>query len=194
MKRLRLDPKVYEQGATFSLTLATTERQRFFLSEEVVTLCLRELRIATARYSAAVYAYCFMPDHLHLLVAVPEGVSLVNFVRHFKQLTAHRFRRLAGHDSRTLWQPRFYDHALRKEEELETVAAHIWGNPVRADLVSDLENYPHWGSLAWNLEAQSGSEDPDLQKPPAAPRGKKVGESLQTLVRTTQVREPFGSR
>ncbi|MCH8026221.1 MAG: transposase [Chloroflexi bacterium] len=183
MKNIRLDAEVYEQGACFSLTLATAGRKKVFHDERAVELCLEELNAAATGYSASVYAYCFMPDHLHLLATVPEGVSLLDFVRHFKQLTCYRFRSLPHCRDKTLWQRRFYDHALRKEEDINVVATYIWGNPVRAGLVSDLREYPYWGSLVWDRQTVSGSEDPDLQGRPTRGHQRNVGECLQTLAK-----------
>ena len=162
MKRIRLDREAYEQGSCYSLTLATADRHQIFLEEQAVGIGLKSLREAASRYGALVYAFCFLPDHLHLLVAVPQGTSLVDFVRHFKQLTAHRFRRLAGHVADTLWQSRFYDHALRREEDMGAIASYIWGNPLRAGLVEELQEYRYSGSLVWGPEVLLGSEDPNL--------------------------------
>jgi len=40
-----------------------------------------------------------------------------------------------------LWQRGFYDHALRKEEDVQKVAEYIVNNPVRMGLVEDWRNY-----------------------------------------------------
>jgi hypothetical protein len=36
----------------------------------------------------------------------------------------------------------FYDHALRKEEDIRVVAEYIINNPVRAGLVKEWRDYP----------------------------------------------------
>ncbi len=167
----------------FSLTLATGDRDRSFSDGNHVDACLAELNVTAAKYDLAVFAYCFMPDHLHLLAAAPEGVSMLNAVRHFKQLTSYRFRNLPQFRGEALWQRGFYDHALRKEEDINVVARYIWGNPVRAGLVADINSYEHWGSLVWNRQELSGSEDPDLQHRRASGDSENVGEGLQTLAR-----------
>ncbi len=145
MKRIRLDPSAYQQGDCFFLSMATAGRAPRFTEAGTVRLCLDALSEAAGKYHASVFAYCFMPDHLHLLVATPSGVDLVQFVRHFKQLSAHRFKREASGSA--LWQPRFYDHGLRREEEVLDVARYIWENPVRARLVESEAEYPFSGSL-----------------------------------------------
>jgi putative transposase len=147
MKRIRLAPSAYQQGHCFSLSIATADRARRFTDADTVRLCLDALSETAQRYHASIFAYCFMSDHLHLLVAMPSGVDLVQFVRHFKQLSAYRFRRECS--QAPLWQARFYDHALRSEERLLDVARYIWENPVRAGLAQSPSEYPYSGSLAW---------------------------------------------
>jgi REP element-mobilizing transposase RayT len=46
-----------------------------------------------------------------------------------------------------LWQPAFFDHALRKEENIQQVARYIVANPLRAGLVENIEDYPHWDAI-----------------------------------------------
>jgi putative transposase len=147
MKRIRLEPAAYQQGHCFSVAVATANRAHHFNSPNTVRLCLDALGQTAERYHASVFAYCFMPDHLHLLVATPLDVDLVQFVRQFKQLSAHRFRRESA--PVPLWQARFYDHALRGEEKVLHVAHYIWENPVRAGLAQCPHDYPYSGSLVW---------------------------------------------
>jgi len=183
MKQIRMDPEAYEEGADFSVTIATADRYPFFANDSIAEIGMVGLRSAAQKYAASVYAYCFMPDHVHLVAGVPGGISFLNFVRHFKQLTAYRFRKLPAHKGQTLWQRRFYDHALRRDEHLSDVSEYIWDNPVRAGLVLEASHYPFSGSLAWAMEWLSGSKDPDLQRSPPA-RSPPVGEGLQTLARS----------
>jgi putative transposase len=102
-------------------------------------------------YSFAVHAYCFMPDHLHLLTSGQERQSLVRFIQHFKQRSSFAYKREAG---RLLWQTSFWDHILRESEDMVDVARYIWANPVRAGLAEDLRAYPFSGpsplpAVAW---------------------------------------------
>jgi putative transposase len=147
MKRIRLDPSAYQQGHCFSLSIAAAKRASRFTEANTVRLCLGALEETAKRFNASVFAYCFMPDHLHLLIALPSGFSLVQFVRHFKQLSAYRCRREGSQGA--LWQARFYDHALRREESLPDMARYVWENPVRAGLAENPSDYSYSGSFVW---------------------------------------------
>jgi len=85
------------------------------------------------------YAFCLMEDHLHLLLA-PRKANLIDLINGWKSFTANLLLKngLTG----TCWQRGFYDHALRKEEEVQDVAEYIVFNPVRAGVANDWTDYP----------------------------------------------------
>ena len=56
----------------YSLTYCTIQRRKTFTKQEVVTLVLAQISRAAAEHRFDIIAYCFMPDHLHLLV---EGTA-----------------------------------------------------------------------------------------------------------------------
>ncbi len=162
MRRIRLPSGAYVNGDCFSITIAVEGRVKIFDNNDRAGIVLTALREAAARYDTEVFAYCLMPDHVHILAATPPGVSLVDFVRQFKQLSAFRLKRLAGKPV-AVWQERFYDHGLRAEEALQDVADYMWQNPVRAGIVTRAEDYPYSGSLTVEA-AQLGPEAPNLQR------------------------------
>ena len=46
-----------------------------------------------------------------------------------------------------VWQRGFYDHAIRREENLRNVARYIVANPLRAGLVQQIGDYPLWDAI-----------------------------------------------
>jgi hypothetical protein len=92
----------------------------------------------------ALLAYCFMPDHLHLLVeSLTENADLRRFISAAKQMTGYTFSRAAG---QRLWQMGFYDHVLRDDEKTVAVVRYILANPIRAGLATAIGGYPFAGS------------------------------------------------
>jgi putative transposase len=95
-----------------------------------------------------VLAYCFMPDHVHLLLQGTSSDSdLRSLVTLWKQRSAYAHRQTTG---AALWQSSFHDRVLRSDEGVRTAAAYIVANPLRAGLVDDLHAYPFWGSSRWS--------------------------------------------
>ena len=114
---------------------------------------LAAVKETIARLSAfefVVIAYCFMPDHLHLLVeGHRDDADLRRFITRAKQFSGYHFKRETG---KRLWQRYGFERVLRDEESTPTVARYIINNPVRGGLVRTPADYAHWGSLTYTRE------------------------------------------
>jgi putative transposase len=134
----------------YFLTFCTWSRQLVFLNEDPVAQVTTHLSQTAADRRFAVIAYCYMPDHLHVLV---EGCaidsSLTEFVRAFKQRSSFHWRHCCG---KTLWQRSYYEHVLRNEESTLDVARYILENPVRAGLATRVKDYPYVGSMTLSIK------------------------------------------
>ena len=68
-----------------------------------------------------------------------------------------RWKQRAGyqHRQRTgefLWQPSYFDHVLRDEEDTARAVRYVLENPVRKGLVTEFQAYPFSGSDVFSLE------------------------------------------
>ena len=134
----------------YSLTLCVADRRNVFTNETVVSAMVDQISIAARKWRFAILAYCFMPDHLHLLIeGQTDSADLVKFAKAAKQRTGFRYRQDTG-DS--LWQKGYFDHVLRDEEAVITVARYVFANPVRKRLCDEPRDYPFSGSLVWSKE------------------------------------------
>lgn len=97
----------------------------------------------TCSQEVAVFTYCIMPNHLHLLLKLKEkyGKTLQNWIAAFKRYTARQASEEFG--VQPLWQKNFYEHVVRRDESLEEIAKYIVYNPVRKGLVSNWQEYPY---------------------------------------------------
>jgi REP element-mobilizing transposase RayT len=102
--------------------------------------CANQLLEIGNKAAFSVLAYCFMPDHVHLLVeGRAEHADLKKFISAFKQQTGFAHKKATGN---TLWQVSYYDRTLRSEDDLQVLADYVFMNPVKAGLVSDPYTYP----------------------------------------------------
>src|SRR3990172_1542868 len=102
---IRLSPEVYNGPAAFSVTVSTAGRAPLFRNHAVVHLCVSALSETASHHRMDVLAYCFMPDHLHLLVQARDDGSFLRFMKAFKQISGYRYRRSA---MQPLWQKGYY--------------------------------------------------------------------------------------
>jgi putative transposase len=147
----------YRGGYRYFLTLCTIDRRRCFVDRSAVGLVREQLRLAADSHRVAVIAYCFMPDHLHVLVeGLTPDASLQEFARVFKQRSSFYWRR---HTGIALWQRSYFEHVLREDEDTITVARYILANPLRAGLADRVEDYPFSGSMTMALTDLLNSVD-----------------------------------
>ena len=138
----RLPPENYVGWLAAHLTFVTNGRRVVFDNDDNVKATLSCLEDARAKHNATIYAYCFMPDHVHVLVQMPEGMSLQKFARFFKQLSGFLLKQV---DGLPVWQVSYHDHILRRDEAIHDVAGYIWNNPQEEGLVDDWTAYPFSG-------------------------------------------------
>lgn len=147
-KNIRLPADRYIGQQWYFLTLCCKDRHPVFAAGQRALWLIDTLRQESASMQFSVYAYCVMPDHVHVLVyGLAPTSNLLAFVKRVKQITGHAFHRQLGHD---LWQKKFYDHILRNGEQPPTIAGYIWMNPVRKGLCADPRKYPFSGSLSFD--------------------------------------------
>ncbi len=143
-KNIRLPQARYIGRQWYFLTACAQGRRARFCDRTLVSEVLKLLYLEAAKHSFVIEAYCFMPDHLHLLVSgTSETSDCLVFLNAFKQKSAFAFKKAFAE---RLWQHKTYDHILRCNERWEGVACYIWNNPVRKGLCSLAEYWPCSGS------------------------------------------------
>jgi putative transposase len=142
----RLDPELYTlANRVCFITICAYMNQSPFVRTDLNQLVLDILHEEQERQDCAVFSYCLMPNHLHFLVSPREnGISVLAFTDRFKGKSTNRSWTVGWRGK--LWQPRYYDHIVRAEEDLRAIAEYILNNPVRKGLVERAEDW-QWGGF-----------------------------------------------
>ncbi|MCS7266310.1 MAG: transposase, partial [Armatimonadetes bacterium] len=103
-----------------------------------------------AQTRCRIYAYCILPDHIHLLVSPSgQGESISDIVGMVKIEINRAFNKLGF--EKIQWQRSFYDHVLREDERdsfaFEGMVSYILENPVKAGLVERASDYRFSGVI-----------------------------------------------
>ena len=98
-----------------------------------------------AKYGLSLWAYCLMPDHVHLVGVPKHQESLGRALRDAHTAYALRFNRETG-ESGHVWQGRFFSCPL-DEEHLAEAVRFVERNPVRVGFAGNAEAYA-WSSAA----------------------------------------------
>jgi putative transposase len=154
-------------GLPYHVTQRGNRRGTTFFDDDDFAL-YRELLAEAARAAGArVWAYCLMPNHVHLIVVPedPDGLrgTFANAHRRYARLINAR-NRWTGH----LWQGR-YGAVAMDEAHLAHAARYVALNPVRARLCDRAEDWP-WSSARAHL---AGRDDELVE---VAPLLERVGD------------------
>ena len=148
---LRLPGFDYLGCHRYFLTYGTFARSHHFVRREIVGLVSAQFLRASTEQRFEILTYCFMPDHVHLLVeAMDDGADGKAFIARSKQYSGFHFKARTGD---RLWQRDSFERVLRDTESSLAVSRYILANPVRAGLVVRPFDYPFSGSFAWDRQA-----------------------------------------
>jgi len=142
--------RAYIPGGTFFFTVALLERKRNLLVTHVDILreVTREVR---QRRPFQIDAMVVLPDHLHALWTLPPDdadfstrwrLIKTAFARQMpatERLSAVRQRR----GERGVWQRRFWEHAIRDEQDYARHVDYIHFNPVKHGHATRVRDWPH---------------------------------------------------
>lgn len=130
--------------------MCTFRRRPFFFDASACNAVCDAFCETADRHGMVIPAYCFMPDHVHLVVSGRrENADLVCFARRSRQRAGYVLRQVTAGP---LWQDGYYEHILRDHESLAQTIRYIPQNPVRAGLVESWEQHALTGSQLGPLE------------------------------------------
>jgi putative transposase len=152
-------PRRVLPGAVYMLCRRCSER-RFFLrpSREVNEVIRYLLAVAAQRFGIVLHAFCFLSNHLHLVLTDTRG-NLPAFEQYLDSLLARALNALHGHWE-SFWSPGSYSAVtLLAPEDVLAKAAYVLANPASAGLV---RRGFEWPGL-WSAPEQIGA-GPSLVK------------------------------
>ncbi len=156
------------------VTQRGNRRQRLFLERGDYEL-YRDLLAERCRANAvACWAYCLMPNHVHLVLtpAAPERLARAVGEAHRRYTAFFNARaRTTGH----LFQGRFYSVAM-DEPHLMAALRYVALNPVRAGLCARAQDWT-WSSASAHL---AGRDDALVSVAPALDRAPRFADLLQS--------------
>ena len=130
----------------YLITTVTWKRQPFFNDLFVGRIVVEQMRRIQEDGLVQSMAWVLMPNHLHWMVQLMENGDLSRIMFFVKGRSAHYINKILNHKG-PVWQKAFYDHALRKDEDVRKMARYIIANPMRQGLVKKIDDYPLWDAI-----------------------------------------------
>lgn len=142
------------------VTTVFRERQTVLSDERHVQLLRQTLRDVNTIHPFGMRGYVFLPDHIHLLIYVPNETDISKLMQSFKRSHTSGYKDLQGIESSLrLWQRSFYDHVIRSQTDFVNHLNYIHYNPVKQGQAKRPEDFRHssyteyvrrgWYDLGW---------------------------------------------
>ncbi|MCK4396666.1 transposase [candidate division WOR-3 bacterium] len=145
----RLARNLYKGKIIVSFTMCISKNTKLFITDKIFLSMEQILLECLKKESSEAHIYLLMPDHCHLLIEGKfEDSNLWKFAVSFKQKSGYWLSK-NGYSEK--WQKDFYDHILRKNEDVKKQILYTLKNPVRKGIVDDWKEYPFKGSTLYEL-------------------------------------------
>lgn len=126
----------------YHIILRGNAKQDIFLEKQDYTKFMKELSKTKEKYEYKIYTYCFMPNHVHLVIYDEKdnlSTAIQSLTVSYSSYWNKKYERV-GH----LFQNRFLSKAVETESYLKTLCRYIHQNPSKSG-ISRMEEYP-WSS------------------------------------------------
>lgn len=126
------------------VTCCTKDRKPLLANQDSHTLVQEAFRMAD---QWAVGQYLIMPDHLHFFVrrCHLDSCHLDDWMHYFKSLVGKGWN---NPNDKPIWQRKHWDMEMKSEELYAQTLEYVLYNPVRARLVSHIEEWPYKGMIS----------------------------------------------
>ena len=146
----RLPRDAYLGEVTVAFTVCIEKKRPLFRDIPVVDEFVKILFSAIKKNYSIALIYCFMPEHVHLILrGTTSSADVWRAIVDFKQQSGFW---LGEHHPMYRWQRGFFDHIIRQNEDLSAQIRYIAENPVRRGLVQAWDEYPYTGALGIRLK------------------------------------------
>ncbi|MDR3491977.1 MAG: transposase [Gammaproteobacteria bacterium] len=136
-------PRIHYPGAFYHVILRGNNKQQIFFSSKDQQYFYSLLEESITRYNYRIHAFCLMTNHVHLLLqigVIPLSKIMQNLCFRYTQMI-NKLQHKVGH----LFQGRYKAILVDVDSYLLELVRYIHLNPVRAKMVSNVEDY-HWSS------------------------------------------------
>jgi putative transposase len=138
------------EGGTFFFTITLADRPGDLLVRHIDRL-RQAYKFAADLYPFETIAICVLPDHLHAIWSLPSAD--LNFPLRWGLIKSKFSRGLPSSELRSrsqiekrdkgIWQRRYWEHAIRDDDDLARHVDYIHYNPVKPGFVSQVLDWPH---------------------------------------------------
>ena len=140
--------RVHILGGTYFFTVVTLNRSPFFVNEGRIEALREAFRKVMTVRPVQIDAMVILPEHLHCIWRMPEGDA--DYSSRWREIKKAASRQIStatnARNERNVWQRRFWEHAIRDEEDWRNHMDYIHYNPVKHGLANRPSEW-RWSSF-----------------------------------------------
>jgi putative transposase len=133
------------ENVYFHVMARGNQKQATFLQDSDFNKYLALLKHYKRKYHFKLFAWCLMPNHVHLILSVNKATDLRKIMQGMTIAYVRWFNKKYGKVGH-LWQGRYKSMVIQKEAYVLNCINYIEMNPVRANLTQNPMDYA-WSSL-----------------------------------------------
>jgi len=137
-KRMRIP------GVSYFFTLVTHNRNPVFTSPEHIVLLRESIQYVMTKRPFNIQAAVVLPDHIHCIWEMHDEDD---YSMRWQMIKTQFSRTLRNKNpewkQKAIWQPRFWEHAIRDKNDLHCHMDYIHYNPVKHGLVSSPSDWEY---------------------------------------------------
>ena len=137
------EPRIHVSGGFYHVILRGNDGQKIFFEDAELVRFSRLLGEGVGRFGHLIHAYCFMPNHVHLVIQV--GNTTLSTIVHNFALRYSRWFNWKQSKKGHLFQDRYVAKLVNADEYLLQLVRYVHLNPVRSNLTQNPSEYA-WSS------------------------------------------------
>ena len=127
--------RVLIKKACYHIINRGNQKQNIFLETSDYEKYLEILKHYKNKFKFKLYAYCLMPNHIHIIIDIKRTGDLAKIMQGITQTYTVWFNNKYDKVGR-LWQGRFKSMVIQKDEYLFDCVKYVELNPIRAEITS----------------------------------------------------------
>lgn len=128
--------------------------RRILQSERNAELLIDVLRSLVAERKFELRDFVIMPDHLHLILTVHDGMTIEKAMQMIKGRFSHRMSHELGYKGE-VWHRGFTEAQVMNRVSFEKYRDYIAQNPVKAGLAPAVDEFPYCFRYLANRKAEA---------------------------------------
>jgi len=136
--------RIYLPDRSYFFTVVTANRKTIFAEDKNVQFLKAAFRYVQSRKPFKMDAICVLPDHLHCIWTMQGDY---NYSIRWQMIKTHFSRRYRHQNPESkhikIWQPRYWEHMIRDQDDFHRHIDYIHNNPVKHDWVKSARDWPY---------------------------------------------------